>query len=96
MAELTAVIKQDAYPDELVRGECIAYVRKEDKSDPEKITSWGLIICCPRCGKTSTGPHTYDPDTKTLHPSIVCNSITDSGVKCDFHGWLINGIFTNV
>ena len=96
MAELVAVIKQDAYPDELVRGECILYSRHEDKSNFDIITSWGLIICCPRCGKTSTGPHTYDPDTKTLHPSIVCNSITDSGVKCDFHGWLINGIFTNV
>ena len=96
MAELLAVIKQDAYPDELVRGECIIYTRHDDKNDWDKITSWGLIICCPKCGKTSTGPHTYDQDTKTLHPSIVCNSITDEGVKCTYHGWLRNGIFSEV
>jgi hypothetical protein len=96
MGEMIAVIKRDAYPDELVRGECIYYVRHEDKNDREKITSYGLIICCPRCGKTSTGVHTYDPDTKTLHPSIVCNSINDNGIKCDYHGWLKNGIFTEV
>ena len=93
---MLATIKRDAYPDELVRGECIIYVRHEDKADSEKITSYGLIICCPRCGKTSTGPHTYDPETQTLQPSIVCNSITDEGKKCDYHGWLKNGVFTNV
>lgn len=93
MAEMLATILQDAYPDELVRGECIIYVRN-DKDD--KLISYGLIICCPRCGKTSTGVHTYNPETKTLHPSIVCNSINDEGVKCDYHGWLRNGIFTEV
>ena len=93
MAEMVVVIKQEAYPDELVRGECIVYTRNDKDG---KLISHGLIICCPRCGKASTGTHIYDPDTKTLHPSIVCNSITDSGIKCDFHGWLINGIFTNV
>ena len=96
MAEMLAVIKRDAYPDELVRGECIIYTRHEDKSNFDKITSYGLIICCPRCGKTSTGSHIYDKETQTLHPSIICNSITDSGVKCDYHGWLKNGIFTNI
>jgi hypothetical protein len=91
--ELQAVIKQDAYPDELVRGECIIYIRNDKDNN---LISHGLIICCPKCGKTSTGPHTYNPETKTLHPSIVCNSITDEGQKCTYHGWLINGIFTEV
>lgn len=93
---MIAIIKQDAYPDELVKGECIIYTRHDDKGNPDKITSWGLIICCPKCGKTSTGAHMYNPDTKTLHPSIICNSITDAGVKCDFHGWLKNGSFIDV
>ena len=93
MAEIKAVIKQDAYPDELVRGECIVYIRNDKNG---KLISHGLIICCPKCGKTSTGPHTYNPETFTLHPSIVCNSISDAGIKCDYHGWLINGIFINV
>jgi len=93
---MNAVIKRDAYPDELVRGECIYYTRHEDKTDRNKITSHGLIICCPKCGKTSTGKHRYDPETKTLHPSIVCNSINDEGIKCNYHGWLLNGVFTNI
>jgi len=93
MAELIATIKQDAYPEDLVRGECIVYVRNDKDGN---LISHGLIICCPKCGKSSAGPHTYDPDTKTLHPSIVCNSITDEGVKCDYHGWLINGVFSEV
>ncbi len=93
MSEIKAVIKQDAYPDELVGGECIVYIRNNKDG---KLISYGLIICCPKCEKTSTGPHMYNPETFTLHPSIVCNSITDAGVKCDYHGWLINGIFTNV
>jgi len=96
MSEILAIIKQDAYPDELKRGECILYTRHEDKNDRKKITSYGLIICCPKCGITSTGPHSYDIKTNSLHPSIVCNSINDKGVKCDYHGWLKNGIFTNL
>lgn len=96
MSELKAVIKRDAYADELVRGECIYYTRHQDKNDEKKITSYGLIFCCPRCGKTSTGPHVFNKKTKTLHPSIVCNSITDNGIKCDYHGWLKNGTFTDV
>jgi hypothetical protein len=95
MANMLAVIKQDAYPDELVRGECILYTRHENK-DNHNITSYGLIICCPRCGKSSSGPHKYNPETLTLHPSIVCNSIKDDGNKCDYHGWLRNGIFSEV
>jgi hypothetical protein len=90
---MIAVIKQDAYPEELSRGECIVYVRNDKNG---KLLSYGLIICCPKCGKTSTGPHTYTPATKTLHPSIVCNSITDEGIKCTYHGWLINGVFSEV
>lgn len=93
MAEMLAIILQDAYPDELVRGECIVYVRNDKEG---KLISHGLIICCPRCGKTSTGVHTYNPETKTLYPSIVCNSIKDDETKCDYHGWLRNGIFTDV
>ena len=93
MAELKAVIKIDAYPDELSRGECILYVRNDKDGN---LISHGLIICCPRCGKTSTGVHTYNPNTQTLHPSIVCNSINDDGIKCDYHGWLINGMFSQV
>jgi hypothetical protein len=93
MAELQAVIKQEAYPDELVRGECIVYIRNDKNG---KLISHGLIICCPKCGKTSTGPHIYNPETLTLHPSIVCNSITDEGQKCTYHGWLKNGIFSEV
>lgn len=95
MGKLKAVIKRDAYPDELVRGECIYFTRR-DKKDNKKIISYGLITCCPRCGKTSTGPHIFDKKTTTLHPSLVCNSINDDGVKCDYHGWLKNGIFTDV
>lgn len=93
MAEMLAVIKQDAYPEELVKGECIIYIRNDKDGN---LISYGLIICCPKCGKTSTGPHTYNKETMTLHPSIVCNSITDNGIKCDFHGWLINGIFSGI
>ena len=93
---MNANILQDAYPDELLRGECIIYTRHQDKNDRKKITSYGLIICCPRCGKSSTGEHIYNPKTKTLHPSIVCNSINNKGVKCDYHGWLRNGVFTDV
>ena len=96
MGEIVAIIKQDAYPDELNKGECILYTRHQDKNDKDKITSYGLIICCPRCGKTSTGNHKYDIKTNSLHPSIVCNSINDDGVKCNYHGWLKNSIFINV
>jgi len=96
MEQMLAVIRQELLPDELVRGECIIYERHEDEEDKEKITSLGLIVCCPRCGKSSTGKHVYDPKTKSLHPSIVCNSINDNGVKCNYHGWLKNGIFSNL
>ena len=93
---MKAVIKQDAYPDELKRGECILYTRHQDKNDRKKITSYGLIICCPKCGKTSTGNHIFNKETITLHPSIVCNSINDDGIKCNYHGWLRNGNFTDI
>ena len=93
MATLQAVIKQDAYPEELVRGECIIYVRNDKDGN---LISYGLIICCPKCGKSSTGTHIYDKETQTLHPSIVCNSIKDDDIKCDYHGWLINGVFSEV
>jgi len=92
---MKAVIKIDAYPDELVRGECLLFIRHEDKTDRMKITSYGLIVCCPKCGRASSGPHVYDPETKTLHPSLVCNSVTD-GIKCDYHGWLKNGVFSEI
>lgn len=36
MSELKAVIKRDAYADELVRGECIYYTRHQDKNDEKK------------------------------------------------------------
>lgn len=54
-----------------------------------------LIICCPQCGEksASTGNHIYDEKTKTYSPSIVHN--IDLG-GCGWHGWLKNGIFTNV
>lgn len=96
MGELKAVIRRDAYPNELVHGECICYSRYQDKNNKKKISSYGLIICCPRCGKTSTGNHVFDKKTITLYPSIICNLINDDGVKCNYHGWLKNGIFTDV
>jgi len=89
---MKAVIKIDCYPDELVRGECILYVRNDKDGN---LISHGLIVCCPKCGKTSSGPHTFDPKTNTLHPSLVCNSVTH-GIKCDYHGWLKNGVFSHI
>jgi hypothetical protein len=51
----------------------------------------GLIIVCPKCGKVTSGRHIYNPETKSLTPSIVHNK--DLG-GCGWHGWLTNGIFT--
>ena len=74
---------------------CAAEENSDIVNKPAEEAS-SLSGICPRCGKTSTGPHVFDKKTTTLHPSIVCNSINDNGIKCDYHGWLKNGIFTDV
>lgn len=80
MAYPVLVIKNEAYPDELKKGEVIIYRRKDNTE--------GLILCCPKCGYTATGTHEYDNETQTLKPSIKCGG-------CYFHGHLKNGIFTD-
>lgn len=52
-----------------------------------------LILCCPNCGRVSSKPNLYIPETKTLSPSIICGDQKVTG--CGWHGWLKNGIFTN-
>lgn len=50
----------------------------------------GLLLCCPKCGHTSTGPHIYRRESRSLvkadgsQNSTVCS-------KCDFHMTLVNG-----
>jgi len=60
-----------------------------------EVDYYQLIICCPQCGEVSgsSGKHKYDMATQTYHPSIVHN--VDLG-GCGYHGWLKDGIFTDV
>lgn len=70
------------------KGDAVVYMNNE--------LGWlQLIIVCPSCGKpsASAGKHKYDPETKSYHPSIV-HDVNLGG--CGWHGWLKNGIFTNV
>ena len=57
----------------------------------------GLIWCCPQCGQATAtargSKHIYNPETKSLTPSIV-HSIKLGG--CGYHGFLTNGKFTPV
>ena len=50
-----------------------------------------LIIVCPMCGNKTSGRHRYDPVTISLTPSIVHNKSLGG---CGYHGYLINGVFT--
>lgn len=81
------VINNDKIPIELDENEAIIYERREDKDNPEKATSYGLIFRCPKCKEATSGPHTWDRETLSLTPSIVH--------PCGYHGWLKNGEFTN-
>lgn len=49
----------------------------------------GLIFGCPKCGEIINGSHHYDIETKTLMPAINCE-------KCQYHGHLIKGQFSNI
>lgn len=53
-----------------------------------------LVWVCPKCGQlvsTADGhKHVYNPETKSLTPSIVCAK--EKG-GCGYHGFLTNGIF---
>lgn len=79
---------------------------KEDSKYPEKAGDaivvkypdhLGLVWCCPKCGQataTANGhKHVFDPKTNSLSPSIV--HAKELG-GCGYHGFLINGIFTDV
>lgn len=76
------VIRDDAYPNELEKGEAII-VQNGD--------IFQLIICCPVCGKSgsSAGSHIYNIETQTYHPSVVHNK--DLG-GCGAHYWIRNGV----
>jgi len=89
MAEVKLVIKQDAGPDALDRGEAIIFT-KRDPQQSYAMESEGLVFGCPQCGHVvSSGDHKYDRRAQTLTPSIGCQ-------KCGYHGHLKNGIFDNV
>lgn len=77
------VIKDDEYPDELVKGEAII-VKNGD--------TFQLIICCPQCGQSSAsaGNHVYDIASQTYHPSVIHNK--DLG-GCGAHYFIRNGEF---
>ena len=88
------VIRQEATPDQLEKGQCIVYSRNDN--------SLGLILACPKCGCVATGTHHYDAIEQSLNPSVVCNAqiiaINEDKIciRCDYHGWLKNGVFTDV
>ena len=50
----------------------------------------GIIYCCPKCGETSAGTenHEFNISTMNVKPSIIH--------RCGYHGYLKDGIFTNV
>lgn len=60
------VIKDDAYLDELIKGEAIIV---------QNGNLLQLIICCPQCGQSSAsaGNHIYNKETQTYHPSVIHN-----------------------
>ena len=63
------------------------YKTQEDKiiRDSDPILSYGIIYCCPECGKTSAGTdnHMFDMNTNSCKPSLVH--------ECGFHKTLTNG-----
>lgn len=86
---MIAVIKQELMPYELKKGECIVV----DYNDNGRL---GLIMCCPRCGETSASKdqkHTFNRETFSYTPSII-HDVELGG--CGYHGYLTNGIFTDV
>ena len=85
------------YDDVKKPGDASVYTRMKMIPHPTKpgirvssreIESYGLHMCCPQCGKSTTGPHKYNKETKSLTPSIVHS--------CGYHGYLTNGMFTLV
>lgn len=81
MSSVALNIRQDADSWELGKGEGFVY-RREDGSD-------GLGFGCPRCGYVASGGHRYA--NRSLTPSIVC-----AKDGCGYHGWLRDGVFTEV
>lgn len=54
----------------------------------------GLMLCCPSCGRasaSSTGNHKYNPETKTVTPSIIHDTKLGG---CGWHGFLRDGKFS--
>lgn len=80
-------IRNDKLPSELEPNEVIEFTRHEERGNPEKITSWGIIMVCPKCGEPTTGKHLWSRETMSLTPSIVH--------PCGYHGFLTNGEFIN-
>lgn len=72
-------IVQEKYPDDLLPGEAIQVIQEG---------RLGLILCCPYCGKPASGRHIWNPETQTLSPSIIHD-------PCGWHGFLVNGKFSN-
>lgn len=81
VSQIEFKIVQEKMPWELKPGEAIQ-VMQDGKL--------GLILCCPVCGKSASGNHQWDAETKTLTPSIVHD--IDG---CGWHGHLTNGKFSN-
>jgi hypothetical protein len=99
MAEVKLILVEDGYPEK--PGEASVYTYNVNGK-----TLLGLVWCCPQCGKPATSvdkkdkdgnfigkAHSYNPETKTLSPSIVHDKKLGG---CGYHGWLRNGIFKPV
>lgn len=79
--EFKLIDSEDVYPDDLKPGEAILF------EYPDK--TLGLILSCPSCGKAGssvTGNHKYNPETKSITPSL-------DNKCCGWHGHLTNGKF---
>lgn len=76
------VLLDDAYPDELQKGEAIVVIGNNKALQ--------LIICCPVCGQSSSsaGNHVFNRETMSYTPSVVHNK--DLG-GCGAHYWITNG-----
>lgn len=71
--------------------------KKGDASIVQYADHIGLVWCCLKCGEaTSTANghrHVFNKETNSLSLSIVHAKELRG---CGYHGWLTNGIFTNV
>lgn len=76
-------VHQDAYPDELKKGEAIIFSYEDG--------TYGLIICCPQCGRTSSSTkHKFNKETQTHSPSVIHDQAKGG---CGAHYWIRNGEF---